>query len=223
MGNKTSSRPIIIIIMTGRSLTYRPCAHVGTYLPLTMLWSAGMEGWSFRGTMRLISPLGTVPNDDRNDLHFVTVPHTPNFSFKVLIVFNFLLLLVLDPGVEGTGYVCYKTWSLLLIEKNNIWFAVVDSMVCLDLKIPQQLDRFWFKHRLRLHVGGMFCFSMRALILFVLKAWSWAAVIKPSVSFFNWALHVRCPLTSVDGLWKTDHGGASLAFFFFLLARHPNP
>ena len=30
--------------MTGRSLTYRPCAHVGTYLPLTMLWSASMGG-----------------------------------------------------------------------------------------------------------------------------------------------------------------------------------
>ena len=42
--NKREFRDAIKLGMTGRSLTYRLCAYVVTYLPLTMLWSAGMGG-----------------------------------------------------------------------------------------------------------------------------------------------------------------------------------
>ena len=91
------------------------------------------------------SPQG--PNDNWNDLHFTAVPHMPNFSFKVFIVFNFLLFLVLDPGIEGAGHIYY--WAYLLIKDNYVWFVVVHLLICLYLKIPQQLDCFWFKHRQR--------------------------------------------------------------------------
>ena len=162
----------------------------------------------------------------------------------------------------------YQAWSQLFVKAtiSGLLRSMVDLLVCLDHKIPQNFDRLrfpstgwglWSYHFAplsnpilsqsfqrswmttatssrvpividqycfwvsilhsssyyciwltvfslsphNLHVCGMFCLSMIDFIVFVLNSWSWAAVINPCVSFFNWALrnhlHIYVMLFSI--------------------------
>ena len=46
--------------------------------------------------------------DSRYDRQFTTLPNSPNYMFKVLVVFHLLLFFSSDPGIEWPGYVYYQ-------------------------------------------------------------------------------------------------------------------
>ena len=76
----------------------------------------------------------------------------------------------------------------------SIYFVQDCSYYCIWLTVSSLSPH-------NLHVCGMFCLSMIDFIVFVLNSWSWAAVINPCVSFFNWPLrnhlHIYVMLFSI--------------------------
>ena len=127
--------------------------------------------------------------------------------------FDSRVWLVLIPFLCDINSILFRDWPMR--NPGYVVLPVLVSHSCHLTAFTQQVTHRLVVHSHILHKGDSCSFSIFALITFViLKAWSWAAVISPSASFFKFPLIIQSHDASflISAVWCKIWPCNSLAF-----------
>ena len=120
-------------------------------------------------------------------------------SFNNWYLFYLFLFLTFYPTTTWDGNINYDSFSIRVINKDNVWSSCPNFLVTLDCEIPQYLEIFTFHHSLQLLYAPVISSFQSTYTTKLPMAIPWH-VIMFSNTFYSHGPPLS--LTSAHSVWK---------------------